>query len=154
MQTPKATTYKTAVRGAVRETLLLGLVFLIALALFFTTVHFIAGKEAAHELQNRPRGLLIGWLATITLGLLLGRTRREEGAVALPKSLVVVRESLQAAMLLLFFSVLAYTSYFLHTSRKLVVQRPWALLIGWFALLVFIAFFAKTSAVIRSVRRK
>ena len=57
-------------------------------------------------------------------------------------------------MLLLFFCVLAYGSYFLYTSRTLILQRPWGIMVGWFAFLMFIAFFAKTSAVIRSARRK
>ena len=142
-----------AVRRAVTETVLLSIVFLIALFLFFTSWNFIAAKEADQELQKRPKGIIIGWLATITIGLVLGRARQVEGR-SLPKSLVVIRESLQAVMLLLFFCVLAYGSYFLYTSRTLILQRPWAIMVGWFAFLMFIAFFAKTSAVIRSAQRK
>ena len=144
---------RIAVRRAVKETILLCLVFLVAIALFATTIHFIAAKEAGNELQKRPRGLLLGWLTTITIGLLLGKTRQREEGVELPKSLVVVRESLQAIMLLLFFGALAYASHFIYTSRALTLQRPWGLLVGWFAFLIFIAFFARTRSVIRAVRR-
>ena len=154
MQAPKDSSYKLAVRRAVTETLLLSVVFLIALALFFTTIYFIAAKEAGHELQKRPRGLLLGWLTTIAIGLILGKTRQKEGAAPLPKPLVVIRESLQATMLLLFFGVLSYGSYFIYTSRALTVQRPWGILVGWFAFLMFIAFFARTRSVIRFARRK
>ena len=143
-----------AVRRAVFEVVLLSVVFLIAVALFCISVYFLASIEAGEKLQNRPRGLLLGWLTTITIGLVLGRTRQREEAVKLPGSLIVVRESLQAIMLLLFFSVLAYASYFLYTSRQLIVHRPWGILIGWFAFLMFIAFFAQTRAVIRNARRK
>ena len=154
MQVTKDSSYKLALRRAIKETILLAVIFFIALALFFGTLHFIAAKEVDNELQNRPWGLLLGWLTTITIGLILGKTRQEEEAVLLPKSLVVVRESLQAIMLLLFFGVLSYGSYFVYTSRALILQRPWSLLIGWFAFLMFIACFAKTSSVIRSARRK
>ena len=146
--------YQPAVKRAVTEMVLLLVVFLIGLFLFMTTWHFIAAKEADQELQKRPKGLILGWLTTITIGLILGRTRRQEDAVQLPKSLIVVRETLQAIMLLLFFCVLAYGSYFLYTSRTLILQRPWGIMVGWFAFLIFIAFFAKTSAVIRSAWRK
>ena len=146
--------YQPAVKRAVTEMVLLSVVFLIGLFLFLTTWHFIAAKEADQELQKRPKGLILGWLTTITIGLILGRTRRQEDAVQLPKSLIVVRETLQAVMLLLFFCVLAYGSYFLYTSRTLILQRPWGIMVGWFAFLIFIAFFAKTSTVIRSARRK
>ena len=153
MQVTKNSHSRLGPRRAVRETFLLCVVFLIALTLFFVTLHFIAAKEADHELEKRPRGLLLGWLTTITIGLLLGRARQER-AVSLPKSLVVIRESLQAAMLLLFFAFLSYGSYFVYTSRALIVHRPWGLLIGWFAFLVFIVFFVKTRHLICSVRRK
>ena len=152
MQGSRDSSYQLAMRRAVREIVLLSVVFLIAIALFLVTIYFIAAKEAGHELQKRPWGLLLGWLTTITIGLVLGRTRQREGAVLPPKSFIVVRELLQAIMLLLFFSVLSYGSYFVYTSRALTVQRPWGLLIGWFAFLMFIAFFAKTRAVIRSAR--
>ena len=154
MQNNRDTDYQSAVGRAVREVILLSILFLVALFLFGVSVYYIASIEAGQGLQNRPRGLLIGWLATITIGLVLGRTRRQEDAALLPQSLVIVRESLQAVMLLLFFSVLCYASHFLYTSRRLILQRPWAMLIGWFAFLVFIAFFAKTRAAIRSARRK
>ena len=154
MQGPRDSSYQLTLRRAVKEVVLLSVVFLIAIALFVMTVYFIAAIEVGHELQKRPRGLLLGWLTTITIGLVLGRTRQQEDAALLPQSLIVVRESLQAAMLLLFFSVLAYGSYFLYTSRELILQRPWGLLIGWFAFLIFIAFFAKTRSIIRSTRRK
>ena len=146
------TNNNVARRRAVKETVVLGVVFLIALFLFFTTVHFIATREAAHELQNRPRGLILGWLTAIAIGLLLGKTRQH--AAALPKALIVVRQSLQALMLLLFGGVLGYTAYFLYTTRGLALQRPWSLLVGWFAFLVFIAFFARTRSVIRAARRE
>ena len=90
----------------------------------------------------------------MTVGLIMGHTRRAEEGVSLPKSLIVVRELLQAMMLLLFFAALAFGSYFVYTSRALIVQRPWSILIGWFAFLMFTAFFVKTSAVIRIVRHK
>ena len=153
MEGTKDSNHKLILRRAVKETLLLSVVFLIALALFFATIHFITSREAAQELPNRPRGLLFGWLTTITIGLILGKIRQKEG-ISLPKPLVVVRESLQAAMLLLFLGVLSYGSYLVYTSRALIVHRPWSLLIGWFAFLVFIAFFARTRAVIRFARRK
>ena len=143
---------RLAVRRAVKETILLCLVFLVAVFLFITTVYFVATREAAHELQNRPRGLILGWLTTIAIGLLLGKTRQH--VAALPKALIVVRQSLQALMLLLFGGVLAYTAYFLYTARGLALQRPWSLLVGWFAFLIFIAFFARTRSVIRAVRRE
>lgn len=152
MQITKDSNDKLTHRRAVKETVLLCVVFLIALVLFFVTLHF-AAKEAGDELQNRPRGLLLGWLATIAIGLILGKTRQEE-AVPLPKSLIVIRESLQAMMLLLFFGMLCYGSYLVYTSRALIVHRPWGLLIGWFAFLVFLVFFTKTRHLVRSLRRK
>ena len=97
---------------------------------------------------------LIQVVNTIAIGLVLGRVRQQPDGVVLPKSLVIVRESLQAVMLLLFFCVLAYGSHFLYTSRVLILQCPWGILVGWFAFLVFIAFFVKTNAVVRSARRK
>ena len=100
-------------RRAVRETVLLGVVFLIALFLFFTTVHFIATREAAYELKDRPRGLILGWLTAMAIGLVVGKTRQDE-RIRLPKVLVVVRESLQALMLLLFCGVLFYAAYYTH----------------------------------------
>ncbi len=154
MPGPRDSSYQLALRRAIKEVVLLSVVFLIALALFIMSIYFIATKEAGHELQNRPWGLFLGWLTTITIGLILGRTRQQEDAALLPQSLIVVRESLQAVMLLLFFSVLAYGSYFFYTSRKLILQRPWGLLIGWFAFLIFIVFFAKTRSIIRIARRK
>lgn len=147
MQGPKDSDAKFVRRRAVKETILLSVVFLVTLLLFFSTVYFIAAKEVDAALQNRPRGLGLGWLTMMTIGLILGKTRQEE-AVSLPKSLWVVRESLQAIMLLLFFGVLCYASYFFYTSRGLLVQRPWGLLIGWFAFLILIAFFVKTKHVI------
>lgn len=144
---------KLAVRRAVRETVLLSVVFLFAVFLFVTTVYFVATREAAHELQNRPRGLILGWLTTIAVGLLLGKTR-QHAAAALPKALIVVRESLQSLMLLLFGVVLSYTAYFLYTARGLALQRPWSLLVGWFAFLVFILFCVKTRAIVQAARRK
>ena len=144
---------RLAVRRAVKETILLCLVFLVAVFLFVTTVYFVATREAALELQNRPRGLILGWLTTIAIGLVLGKTRQHDAA-ELPKALIVVRQSLQALMLLLFGGVLAYTAYFLYTARGLALQRPWSLLVGWFAFLVFIAFFARTRSVIRAARRE
>ena len=154
MPGPRDSSYQLALKRAIKEVVLLSVVFLIALALFIMSIYFIATKEAGHELQNRPWGLFLGWLTTITIGLILGRTRQQEDAALLPQSLIVVRESLQAVMLLLFFSVLAYGSYFFYTSRKLILQRPWGLLIGWFAFLIFIVFFAKTRSIIRIARRK
>ena len=140
-------------RRAVRETVLLGAVFLIALFLFFTTVHFIATREAAYELKDRPRGLILGWLTAMAIGLVVGKTRHEEGMKP-PKSLVVVRHSLQALMLLLFCGVLSYAAYFLYTVRGLALQRPWSLLIGWFAVLVFIAICGKIRQVVQVARQK
>ncbi len=154
MRLPRNTSNELALRRAVKEVILLSVVFVIALALFVGTLHFIAAREADHDLHNRPWGLLLGWLTTITVGLILGHTRRQEEGAPLPKSLVVVRELLQAVMLLLFFAVLAYGSYFVYTSRALIVQRPWSILIGWFAFLMFTAFFVKTSAIIRFIRHK
>lgn len=83
--------------------MLLAVVFLIAFAFFFTTGYFIVARDVGQELQKRPRGLVLGWLTTITIGPILGRARQLEIRVPLPKSLVFVRESLQAIMVLLFF---------------------------------------------------
>ena len=88
------------------------MVFLIELFLFFTTVDLIAVKQARQEPQKRSWGLPLGWLTTITIGLMLGKTRQQEEAVPLAKSLIIVRESLQAIMLLLSGGVLCYVSYF------------------------------------------
>lgn len=153
MQVTKDSNHNLALRRTVKETVVLGVVFLIALALFFCTIYFIAAKEAGQELPQRPWGLMLGWLTTMTIGLVLGKTRQGEG-MPLPKSLVVVRESLQVVMLLLFFGVLCYASYFLYTSRALILQRPWGILIGWFAFLMFTACFAKTQHLVRCARRK
>ena len=153
MQVTKNSNNKSAHRRAVKETILLGIVFLIALALFIGTLYFIASREAGETLQNRPRGLLLGWLTTLTIGLILGKTRHTENDRT-PKPLIVARHALQAVMLLFFFIVLAYASYFFYTTRGLVLQRPWGLLIGWFAFLVFIALFARTRHIIRLARRK
>ena len=154
MKLTKNSNYKLALRQAVKETLLLALVVLLAIALFIGTIYFIAGIETEHELQNRRWGLLLGWLTTITVGLLLGRTQQKEEGVLLPKSIIVIQESLQVFMLLLSFSVLCYGSYIVYTSRALIVHRPWALLIGWFAFLVSIAFFVKARHLVRFARRK
>lgn len=153
MQITQNSNHNSALKRTVKETVLLGVIFFIALFLFFTTVHFIATREAAYELKDRPRGLILGWLTTIAIGLILGKTRRIEG-VQLPKSLVVVRESLQVLMLLLFFGMLSYASYWVYTARALIVHRPWGLLIGWFAFLVFVAFFVKTRHLVRFARCK
>jgi hypothetical protein len=152
MQTSNYTREEQVIRQAVKEVLILAVVFLISLALFFGTLDFIASREADRELQNRPRGLLLGWLTTITVGLILGKTRQWGRDVELPKPLVIVHESLQVLMLLLFFGILAYGSYFVSTHRALIVRRPWGILIGWFALLMFIAFFVKTSRMFRHLR--
>ena len=154
MKLTKNSNYKLALRQAVKETLLLALVVLLAIALFIGTIYFIADIETEHELQNRRWGLLLGWLTTITVGLLLGRTQQKEEGVLLPKSIIVIQESLQVFMLLLSFSVLCYGSYIVYTSRALIVHRPWALLIGWFAFLVSIAFFVKARHLVRFARRK
>ena len=153
MQVTKDSNHNLALRRAVKETVVLSVVFLITLFLFFTTVHFIATKEATYELKDRPWGLALGWLTAITIGLTVGKTRQEERE-HLPKSLVIVREAFQAIMLLLFFGVLCYASYFLYTSRALILQRPWGILIGWFAFLMFTACFAKTQHLVRCARRK
>lgn len=152
MKVPKDSDTHFAQRRAVRETILLSVVFLIALALFFLTIHFLASKEVGHKLQNRPWGLTLGWFTTLTIGLILGKTRQADTA-AMPKSIVVVREALQAVMLLLFFGVLCYASYFFYTSR-ILLQRPWGIFIGWFAFLMFLAFFGKTRQLVRIARRK
>ena len=154
MKPTKDSNYKLVLKRAVKETLLLALIVLLAIALFIATIHFIANIEIEHELQNRRWGLLLGWLTTITVGLILGRTRQKEEGVLLLKSIIVIQESLQVVMLLLFFSVLCYGSYLLYTSRALIVHRPWGLLIGWFAFLVFIAFFVKARHLVRFARRK
>lgn len=144
---------RIVLRRAVRETILLVIIFLIALTLFIGTIYFIATREAAHELQNRPKGLILGWLTTLALGLVLGKTR-QDAAGTLPILLLVVRETLQALMLLFFCGVLAYAAYFLYTTRGLALQRPWTLLIGWFAFLMFIACGAKTRQIIQIARQK
>ena len=154
MKLTKDSNYKLVLKRAVKETLLLTLIVLLAIVLFIGTVYFIVGIEAEHELQNRRWGLLLGWLTTITVGLVLGRTRRREAGVLLPKSIIVIQESLQVVMLFLFFSVLCYGSYVVYTSRAFIVHRPWALLIGWFAFLISIAFFVKASHLVRFARRK
>jgi len=144
---------KSIYRRAVGETILLAIVFLIALALFVGTIYFIATREAAHELQNRPKGLLLGWLTTLALGLVLGKTR-QDAADTLPIPLLIVRETLQALMLLFFCGVLAYAAYFLYTTRGLALQRPWALLVGWFAFLVFIAVLAKIGSIVKTAKNR
>ena len=154
MQSTKDSDYKLVLRRAIKETLLLAIVILIALALFIGTIYFIATRESEQELQNRPWGLLFGWLTTITVGLVLGRTRQKEEGVLLPKLIIIIQESLQVTLLLLFFSVLSYASYRVYTTRALIVYRPWSILIGWFALLMFIAFFVKTRHLVRFARRK
>lgn len=154
MQPTKDSSDKLVLRRAVKETLLLALVVLLALVLFIASIYFIAAREAEQELQNRPWGLFLGWLTTITVGLVLGRTRQTEEEILLPKLIIIIQESLQVTMLLLFFSVLAYASYWVYTTRALIVHRPWGILIGWFALLVFIAFFVKTRHLVRFARRK
>ena len=117
MQVTKDSNHNAALRRAVKETVLLGVIFLIALFLFFTTVHFIATREAAYELKDRPRGLILGGLTAIAIGLILGKTRQATDTM-LPKSLmIIIRGSLQAMLLLLFSGVLCYTAYFLYTVR-------------------------------------
>jgi len=153
MQVTKDSNHNSALKRAIKETVLLGVIFLIAIFLFFTTIHFITTKEAAYGLKDRPRGLILGWLTTIAIGLILGKTRQIEG-VPLPKSLVVIRESLQVIMLLLFFGILSYASYWIYTARALIVHRPWGILIGWFAFLMFVAFFVKATYLVRFARRK
>lgn len=154
MQSTKDSNYKLVLKRAVKETLLLAIIIIIALALFIGTIHFIGSREAEHELQNRPWTLLFGWLTTIAVGLALGRTRQKEEGVLLPKLIIVIQESLQVTLLLLFFSVLSYASYRVYTTRALIVYRPWSILIGWFALLMFIAFFVKARHLVRFARRK
>ena len=154
MQPTKNSNYKLGLRRAVKETLLLAIVVIIALALFIGTIYFISSREAVHELQNRPWALLFGWLTTVAVGLVLGRTRQKEEGVLLPKLIIIIQESLQVILLLLFFSVLAYASYRVYTTRALIVYRPWSILIGWFALLMFIAFFVKTRRLVRFARHK
>ena len=139
-------------RRVLGETVMLVVVFLIALFLFFVTIHFIATREAAYELQNRPRGLIMGWLTTIAIGLILGKIRQDDTGV-LPKGLIVVRGSLQALMLFLFSGVLAYAAYFLYTVRGLALQRPWSLLVGWFAFLICIAGLGKIRQLVEAVRQ-
>ena len=153
MQGTKDSNDKSTDRRVVGETVMLVVVFLIAVFLFCVTIHFIATREAAYELQNRPRGLLLGWLTTIAIGLILGKTRRDAGA-GLPKSLMIVRGSLQVLMLMLFSGVLAYTAYFLYTVRGLALQRPWSLLVGWFAFLVCLAGLGKIRQLVGTVRRE
>lgn len=154
MQPTKDSNDKLVLRRAVKETLLLALVVLLALVLFIASIYFIATREAEQELQNRPWGLFLGWLTTITVGLVLGRTRQKEAGVLLPKPIIVIQESLQVTLLLLFFTVLSYASYWVYTTRALIVHRPWGILIGWFAFLVFVAFFVKTRHLVRFARRK
>ena len=154
MKPTKDANYKLVFKRAVKETLLLTVTVLLAIALFIGTIYFIAGIETEHELQNRRWGLLLGWLTTITVGLVLGRTRRREEGILLPKSIIVIQESLQVVMLLLAFGVLCYGSYVVYTSRAFIVHRPWALLIGWFAFLISIAFFVKVRHLVRFTRRK
>ena len=143
---------RIVLRRVVRETILLAIVFLIALALFIGTIYFIATREAAHELQNRPTGLLLGWLTTLTLGLVLGKTRQDE-VETLPIPLLIVQKTLQAVILLFFCGVLAYAAYFLHITRGLALQRPWALLIGWFAFIMFIACVVKIRSIVHTANR-
>ncbi len=154
MKPTKNSDHKLVLKRAVKETLLLALVVLLAIALFIGTIHFIVNIESEHELQNRRWGFLLGWLTTVTVGLILGRTRQKEEGVLLPKSIIVIQESLQVVMLLLALSVLCYGSYLVYTSRALIVHRPWALLIGWFAFLVSIAFFVKARHLVRFARGK
>ena len=153
MQVTKDSNDTSADRRAVTETVVLVVVFLIAVFLFIVTVHFIATREAAYELQNRPRGLIMGWLTAIAIGLMLGRTRQAADTV-LPKSLMMIRGSIQALMLLLFAGVLGYASYFLYTVRGLALQRPWSLLVGWFAFLVCLAGLGKIRQLVRALREE
>ena len=154
MQVSRDTNDKLARRRAAGELILLSVVFLIALALFGVSLYYFASREAGEALQNRPRGLFIGWLAVIAIGLIVGKTRQEAVSGSLPKTILVIREALQAIMLLMFFGVLAGSSYILYTSRGLALQRPWALLIGWFAVLVLIGFSAKIRYLVRLTRQK
>ena len=154
MKSTRDSNYKLVLKRAVKETLLLALVVLVALALFIATIYFIAAREAEQELQNRPWGLFLGWLTIIAVGLVLGRTRQREEGVLLPKLVIVIQELLQVTLLLLFFGILSYASYWVYTTRALIVHRPWGILIGWFAFLVFIAFFVKARHLVRFARSK
>ena len=141
-------------RRAVGELILLSLVFLIAIALFGVSMYFFASREAGEALQNRPRGLFLGWLTIVTIGLIVGKTRQETVSSSQPKALLVIRETLQAVLLLMFFGVLVGSAYILYTARGLALQRPWALLIAWFAILVFIGGCAKLRQILRLAREK
>ena len=152
MKVSRDTHSQLARRRAVGELILLLVVFLIALVLFVVSLYFFASREAGEALQNRPRGMFLGWLTVIAIGLILGRTRQTTGS--LPKPLILIREALQAVMLLMFCGVLAGSAYILYTARGLALQRPWALLIGWFAFLVFIGFFAKIRSLLQAARKK
>lgn len=153
MQVRKDANSQLVRKQAVRELILLSVIFLLALTLFGITMYFFASREAGEALQNRPRGLFLGWLTLIAIGLILGRTR-QAAADSLPKALIMIREALQAVMLLMFFGVLAGSSYILYTARGLALQRPWALLIAWFAILVFIGGCGKLRQIVRLARRK
>lgn len=152
MQARKYTRTQLARRRLVGELILLSVVFLIAIVLFGVSVYFFASREAGEALQNRPRGMFLGWLTLIAIGLILGRTRQI--GVSLPKHLILIRETLQSVMLFMFVGVLAGSSYVLYTARGLVLQRPWGLLVAWFAILVFIGGCAKLRQIVRLAREK
>ena len=153
MQVTRHSNDNLTVKRVVKETIFLGIISIVAVCLFFMTIHFLATEKASEGLEDKPWGLTFGWFTALTIGLILGKTRQEQRE-KLPKPLVVVRESLQAIILLLFFAVLCYTSYLLYTSKGLILQRPWSILIGWFAFLMFVAFFMKTRHVVRFAQRK
>ena len=152
MQAPKHTRIQLARRRTIGELVLLSVVFLIAVALFGVSVYFFASREAGEALQNRPRGMFIGWLAIIAIGLLLGRARQL--GYSPTKNMILLREALQSVMLFMFVGVLAGSSYVLYTARGLVLQRPWGLLVAWFAILVFIGGCAKLRQIVRLARQK
>ena len=144
---------EAARRRATKELILWFALLLLFLALFSGTIYFIAFREAVFKIQNRPRGLMLGWLTLITLSLFLSRASRRQEA-DLPKNIVLVREILQAFMLFFSFLLLSYASYSVHQARASIARRPLRLLIGWFALITLIAFFVKGSETIRRLRKK
>ena len=60
MRLPKDTSNELALRRAVKEVIFLSVIFLTALGLFVGTLHFIAAREADHDLHNPTVGITIG----------------------------------------------------------------------------------------------
>jgi len=140
-------------RLVIKELILWSALFIVFIIFLIGNIYCMSLIEAGQELQERPRGTLLGWLMLITLGFLLKRSSRGYSE-SLPRSIIIMRETLQAIMLFLFFVVLSCGTYIIHHSRPFVARKPLMILVGWFALITFVTFFIKSSEVIRDIRKK